>query len=369
MLLPLTIRSCVRQWLGHYANLKKVLIYGSRLAGLLRFTAAGTLPALIRPTNGCMQLALTGYCNLRCMGCRYGRDFMPGFQLPLNKILELLDDATKCGVHTVRLYGGEPLLHKDLPAIIKRALKNNLKTYVTTNGTLLRQKMDSLWDAGLRTITIGYYGAHERYDSYVQRMGAFEKLVGGLEYIRKRYGDKLEVQLNFLLMRPTCTLEAVSQAWELSERFQTDFRVDLIHYSLPYFSEGCERELQFRAEDKSAILCVVAEFLRLRDQAPERFKESPLSIRAIPDWLLRGPEMKVPCDASDMLWVGADGTVQMCYVAFRLGNLYETPLRDLLKTSAHRKAAYDSFRLNCPNCHCGRESRISKNLASIRAYR
>jgi cyclic pyranopterin phosphate synthase len=78
--------------------------------------------------------------------------------------------------------------------------------------------------------------------------------------------------------------------------------------------------------------------------------------------------MRVPCDAKKLIWVGADGTVQLCYVTFKLGNIRERPLRQMLFTPTHRNAARDAFSLNCPNCHCERNDRILKHLPSRLKY-
>jgi cyclic pyranopterin phosphate synthase len=93
-----------------------------------------------------------------------------------------------------------------------------------------------------------------------------------------------------------------------------------------------------------------------------------MNLRSIPDWLLKGPDMRVPCDARNLLWVGADGTVQMCYVTFHLGNLHERRLPEMLFGDAHKRAARDAFALNCPNCHCERDTRVQKHLPSRRLY-
>ena len=113
----------------------------------------------------------------------------------------------------------------------------------------------------------------------------------------------------------------------------------------------------------------VAELEKLKLSNPKRVKEFILSIYSIPDWLLKGPQMRVPCDAHKLIWVGADGTVQLCYAAFKLGNLYNQPLREILFQDEHRQAARDAFALNCPNCHCERETRILKHGPSRRKYR
>lgn len=101
-----------------------------------------------------MTVAVTAYCNLRCIGRRCGRDFMPGHQLSLETVRTLLDDARPAAIETVRLYGGEPLLHPALPQMVRHAVDLGLSSYVTTKGLLLKQKIRLLYDAGLRNITI-----------------------------------------------------------------------------------------------------------------------------------------------------------------------------------------------------------------------
>ncbi len=76
----------------------------------------------------------------------------------------------------------------------------------------------------------------------------------------------------------------------------------------------------------------------------------------------------MPCDVKNLLWIGADGTVQLCYVTFKLGNIRERRLRDMLFTAEHKAAAQDAFKLKCPNCHCERDSRIQKHLSSRLHY-
>jgi hypothetical protein len=78
--------------------------------------------------------------------------------------------------------------------------------------------------------------------------------------------------------------------------------------------------------------------------------------------------MRVPCDFREAIWIGADGTVQLCYVTFRLGNLHEQPLRAMLFGPEHKQAARDSFALNCPNCHCNYDRRVQKHGPSNTVY-
>lgn len=351
-----------------YPKLRTIASAAELYAGTVEYSVGQAFPQFIRASPEKLTVAITAYCNLRCTGCRYGRDFMPGQQLSLKMVKTMLDDASDAGIKTVRFYGGEPLLHPDLPAMIVHARERGLDPYITTNGILLKQKIDALYEAGLRSITIGYYGMGADYDGYVHRDNQFQRLEESVRIVRERYGSRVDMQLNYLIMRPSCRVEDLRNAWDFALRYDLSFHTDLIHYSLPYFTEGPDRELQFRPEDEPKIRKLVAEMARLKQDDPVRFKESLPAIFSIPDWLMRGAAMRVPCDAKKLIWVGADGTVQLCYVTFKLGNLHESRLRDMLFTPTHDEAARDAFQLNCPNCHCERDSRIQKHIASRRIY-
>jgi len=333
-----------------------------------RHTTAAFLPQIIQPDPREIYLTLTANCNLRCIGCKYGRDFMPGSQLPLNMVLELLEDCKDFGIKSIRLYGGEPLLYKNLVRVVEHSVALGLHPWLTTNGILLKERIDDLYKAGLRTVSIGFYGTGEEYNTYVQRPEQYARMERGVSYVRDRYGMDVNLTLGWLLMRPTCNLEAVREMWRFAETYRTTVGVNLIHYSLPYFTEGPDRELQFRVEDRAAIKAVVSELIRLKQLRPEILAQSLMALRSIPDWLLKGSAMKVPCDRYRLLWVGANGVVQMCYVTFILGNLHEKRLSEMLFSPEHRQASRDAFQLKCPNCHCSYSKRIESHVPSRLRY-
>lgn len=335
---------------------------------LLRHTAARLFPELIRPDPREIFVTLTANCNNRCLGCRYGRDFMPGAQLPWEIVRDLLDDCKSFGIRSIRLYGGEPLLYKELPRVVEYAVSLGLRPWLTTNGILLKDTIDSLYSAGLRSIDIGLYGIGDNYDQYVQHKFRFQRLEESVTYVRDRYGANIDLSLGWLLMRPTCTLPAIGELWKFAERFSTPISVNLIHYSLPYFTEGPDKILQFRKEDQPKVQEAVSELIRLKELRPEMVKQSVMALRSIPDWILEGPAMRVPCERYRLLWIGADGTVQMCYVTFKLGNLHTARLATMLYSDEHFRAARSAFALQCPNCHCSYPKRIEIDASSRSKY-
>ena len=369
---PTAAYAFARRRVGHllrgYPRVRGVILNAEHRVESGRHTAAQLFPHLIQPRPYKLTVAITAHCNARCIGCRYGRDFMPGHQLSWEMTRDLLDDASDAGYSSVRLYGGEPLLHPDLPRMVQHCRERAMDPYVTTNAVLLKDRMGDLFAAGLRDVTIGFYGVNAAYDAYTQRPGLFRKVEASIAAVRDRYGDSVKMQMNWLLMRPSCTLDALHGAYAFARKYGMAFQVDLVHYSLPYFTEGPDRMMQFRPEDRPAIEEVTRELLRLRAAEPQTFRHSPEGLRSIADWLVLGPEMKVPCTAYQMIWVGADGTVQLCYVTFRLGNLHERRFRDMVFSETHRAAARDAFAVNCPNCHCGFNERVLRHAPTRRKY-
>lgn len=365
----MTIESLARSLAKSVPATAPALKAGYRASERMLSTVAGNWPSLIRARTEKITIAITAHCNLRCQGCKYGRDFMPGAQLPLQTVRELLEDAAAAKVPAVRLYGGEPLLHPDVVEMVQIANDLGVGCYMTTNALVLDRKIQALHAAGLRKVTIGYYGQEDAFDTYVQRPGRYKRLVESLENTRRMFGpDELDIQINFLLSRRSATIEAVDEVVEFANRFQASIHVDVVHYSLPYFQEGPERELQFRPEDKPAVDAVIDYLLQLKMANPGLLTESPVALAAFADWALKQEDMRVPCDARKLLWVGADGSVMLCYVTFPLGNLHEKRLSEILYKEPHHQAARDAFQLNCPNCHCEAASRVEKHAPSFRKY-
>jgi cyclic pyranopterin phosphate synthase len=106
-----------------------------------------------------LRISLTDLCSLRCTYC------MPAEGLPwLSKTQRLTDDEfehlarlfVRLGVRSVRLTGGEPLVHPTLPDVIARlaALDPRPEISLTTNGVTLERSARKLADAGLDRINI-----------------------------------------------------------------------------------------------------------------------------------------------------------------------------------------------------------------------
>jgi GTP 3',8-cyclase len=106
-----------------------------------------------------VRISVTDRCNLRCGYCMPEEEYV---WLPREEILHfeeisrLVDVFIELGVDKVRLTGGEPLLRRDLPALIRLlAAKPALRDLaITTNGVLLAAEAPALRAAGLHRVTV-----------------------------------------------------------------------------------------------------------------------------------------------------------------------------------------------------------------------
>jgi cyclic pyranopterin phosphate synthase len=119
------------------------------------------LDQLGRPL-GVLRLSLTARCNLACPYCLPDGQEPPGL-LNLEQRLRVIEAAVALGAHSLRLTGGEPLLHSQLDALISAVQplrRLGLREIaLTSNGQLLSaDRAQRLRDAGLDRLTLSLDG-------------------------------------------------------------------------------------------------------------------------------------------------------------------------------------------------------------------
>jgi cyclic pyranopterin phosphate synthase len=135
--------------------------YDERLVTLTNMTLPSDNPPL--DTFGralhSLRVSVTDRCNLRCRYCMPLEDYswLPSDRLlSAEEIARLVEIFTTAGARRVRLTGGEPLLRRELPDVVRRLAANPLieDLAMTTNGVLLADRAQELCNAGLRRVTV-----------------------------------------------------------------------------------------------------------------------------------------------------------------------------------------------------------------------
>ena len=119
-----------------------------------------TLDTMGRPLRD-LRVSVTDRCNFRCRYCmpreRFGKEhnFLPKSEiLSYEEIQKFVLACKPLGLRKVRITGGEPLLRKDLPKLVRYISDLGLEVALTTNGSFLKREAARLAEAGLDRVTI-----------------------------------------------------------------------------------------------------------------------------------------------------------------------------------------------------------------------
>lgn len=189
---------------------------------LERFPVVDTLE---RPLRN-LRLSVTDRCNLRCQYCMPEEEYLwlPRENLlRFEEITRLVEVFTELGVDKVRLTGGEPLLRRDLPTLIHMLAGNpRIKDLaLTTNGVLLTEQAQSLYDAGLHRLTVSLDTLNPARFQTLTRRDTHARVLAGIEAVHQVGFSGLK--LDTVMMRGFNDDEIVALV-EYSKRVHAEIR-------------------------------------------------------------------------------------------------------------------------------------------------
>ena len=264
-----------------------------------------------------LQLEPTTACNLDCPFCLRRSLNRSEDYISFDEFRQIIDRSKS---RYLTLHGwGEPLLHQDLPAMIRYASGKKISVNFTTNATLLPGKTDELLNAGLDAIAFSFPEVR-------QFTPIIAKNVGGFVQERSERRQKLpKTYINIALMEEN--LDCIDKGLELARTTG----VDVVNFerSFPWTATQAETEKSL--------------FARIRGTA----KKTECKV-TLP------PPHSNPCPLFRLtLFVRLNGDVApCCYRAdLSLGNM----LRDNLSTILHNRVAFLKKMKTDPVC---RECRV-----------
>ncbi len=172
-----------------------------------------------------LRVSLTDRCSLRCTYCMpaEGLPWLPGASmLSTPELLRIIRVAVSCGVSSVRLTGGEPLLRPDVVDIVSGIANLGVEVSMTTNGLRLPGLAAPLRDAGLHRVHV----SPDTLDrETLKAMTHRDRLVDTLAGIRAAQLAELEpVKINSVLLRAVNDHEAADLLrWAIGEGLHLRF--------------------------------------------------------------------------------------------------------------------------------------------------
>src|SRR5436309_6188934 len=173
-----------------------------------------------------LRISVTDRCNFRCTYCMpkevFGHDyrFLDRKELlDFEEITRVARAAVSLGVEKLRLTGGEPLIRRDVEALIAMLSELDAEVTLTTNAALLPRKAQALKDAGLDRITVSLDSVD---DATFRALNDVDFPVGRvLEGIEAARDVGLPVKVNAVIKRGANEDQVVPMAAFFRERGHT----------------------------------------------------------------------------------------------------------------------------------------------------
>ena len=200
-----------------------------------------------------LRISVTDRCNLRCTYCMPAEAiFRPREELlAYEEIARVAAVAAGLGVRTVRLTGGEPLLRRDLAALVRLlvAVPGIDQVALTTNGLLLAEQADDLAAAGLRRLNVSLDSLREDVFERIARRRGLDRVLAGLAAARRAGFD--EIRINAVSIRGLTEAEIVPLA-----RFcrREGFHLRFIEFMPLDAEEAWDRSRVLSGADVRAVL-------------------------------------------------------------------------------------------------------------------
>jgi len=152
-----------------------------------------------------LRVSVTDKCNLRCVYCMplEGLEWLKREDiLSYEEIEQIVRSMAGMGLRRVRITGGEPLVRKDLPELVRllSAIPEIEDLSLSTNAVLLAAQADALRSAGIQRLNVSLDSLRpDRVDAIARRPGSFPKIMEGLE-AAERAGFS-PIKINVVLIR------------------------------------------------------------------------------------------------------------------------------------------------------------------------
>jgi hopanoid biosynthesis associated radical SAM protein HpnH len=124
-------------------------------------------------------------CNLACAGC--GKIDYPDEILNQRiSVEDALQAVDECGAPVVSIAGGEPLLHKELPQIVKGMIARRKFVYLCTNALLMEKRMKDYEPSPYFVWSVHLDGNKEDHDKSVCQAGTYDRAVSAIKAAKAR---------------------------------------------------------------------------------------------------------------------------------------------------------------------------------------
>jgi GTP 3',8-cyclase len=276
-----------------------------------------------------LRISVIDRCNFRCRYCMpaEGLPWLPKTEiLSFEEIHRLVALMAAMGVSEVRLTGGEPLVRRDLPELVRMlaGTPGVADLALTTNGVLLDRLAGPLVAAGLRRINVSLDSlSHTRF-AEITRRDALDRVLAGLAEA-ERHPALRPIKINCVAIRGFSEEEVPALA-ELARR--KPYVVRFLEF-MPLDAD--ERWDADQVLSGAEIRAIVEQHWELRGIAagPSSTSKRYVFADGAGELGFISPVTEPFCSSCDRIRLTADGRLRTCLFSRR-----EWDLRDPLRSGA-----------------------------------
>ncbi len=277
-----------------------------------------------------LRVSVTDRCNIRCFYCMPETDvkFVARQEiLTFEEIERFVRVAASLGITKLRLTGGEPLLRKELPVLIRKVaeIPGIEEIALTTNGVLLREQAESLYKAGLRRLNVHLDTLDRDRFLKITRRDDLARVLEGLDVCRKLGFHPIKI--NAVAVKNLVELDIIPLV-----RFgrENGYEIRFIEF-MPLDAQGLwDRERVLLQDD---MIHMLERDIGPLEEIPDRDPRAPASEYRFTDGVGRVgfiSSVSHPfCLNCNRIRLTADGKLRYCLFAIE-----ETDVKGLLRSGA-----------------------------------
>jgi cyclic pyranopterin phosphate synthase len=274
-----------------------------------------------------VRVSVTDKCNFRCRYCMpaEGLDWLPRDEvLGFEELRRVVGVLAAMGVDEVRLTGGEPLVRRDVPALVALLAQTPgvRDLSLTTNGVLLDRLAGPLVEAGLRRINVSLDSLDHVRFAELTRRDALDQVLRGLEEA-ERHPELRPIKVNCVAIKGF-TEEEVPRLAALARR--KPYVVRFIEFMPLEADEGWrDDQVLTGAEIRALIEAEHGPLVEVPAKSSStarrfRFADGSGEVGFV------SPVSEPFCSTCDRIRLTADGQLRTCLFSRREWDL-KTPLR------------------------------------------
>lgn len=305
------------------------------------------------------DIEVTTKCNSQCITCNFwkglGKKRYAVEHVDANEIEHIYKELRDIGIRLVGLVGAEPLLRNDIGEIVKKAKEIvGGKVYLTTNGLLLERKAEDLLKSGIDHISVSIDGIGSIDDEIRGVRGHYERATDGIRMVKKlietKTLDPCECNIGTTIIRQNIT--EIPQLIDLADQLGTTWSFNLLDIER-YNFKGID-VAPLLIKDTEIIDRTIDYMSKVTQERPYVFALDPTSLDYARHYLKDRTVYQHCFLGYFRLFIDCALNVYPgCWILQPVGNLKDTSLRTIIKSSLYKERVNEMYEVKCPGCTCG----------------